>query len=105
MAILKSSNSFPLWSDGTNPASVDSEGFFYLPDTFEAFSFGQIGLRTPRITGGGATVLYFMRAFDTVGGTHVYWTSKDAPDETGAGAPVPPGNLTDIVVLGISTKQ
>ncbi len=48
----------------------------------------------------GVTDFFLMRAFKTTAPTrHVYWFVVGSPDLTGSSSGVPPGDLTDIVVL------
>ena len=46
-----------------------------------------------------AVLVYVMRAYWTVGTTHVYWESEGAPDFVGTGSGKPVGELQAIVAL------
>lgn len=49
--------------------------------------------------GGGGQTSYTMRAYHTVAPVgYVYWTVEGAPDDTGASAPYPAVDLTDIII-------
>lgn len=58
---------------------------------------------TPVGGGGGAIVVYTMRAVQN-GSATVYWENDNTPDNTGAGPNAPGGTLTDIGIKAVEFR-